>query len=367
MKTIAEGGMVLSNVLHRKTRTILSVTGVALGVVLVVLTAGLVNGFLHKQGDRNAAVAAEIQVRPAGGAFGLGFEVTADSTMPVNASDQIRAIDGVAEAVPIAQFFQGQHLLDGIEYESFKRISDARVIEGRAPASGDEVMVDTTLRASWKLQVGDDVELLNRPFRVVGFYSPESLARFKIPLATLQSSLAKAGLCSLILVKVKDPADQAAVATRIKESNADYQVVLTRDIPILYQRGTPALQTFLKVVIALATFVSSLVILLSMYTTINERTRQIGILKSLGASRAWIAGEIEKESLLLSLLGIACGFAVSWVAHLLIERLTPLHVDLEPRWFIYSFVLTLISGVAGALYPAWRAATQDPVKALSYE
>jgi putative ABC transport system permease protein len=142
---------------------------------------------------------------------------------------------------------------------------------------------------------------------------------------------------------------------------------LTSQVPIQYARGHPSLQTFIRVVITLAVIVSALVILLAMYTTVTERTRQIGVLKSLGASKGWIAGEIEKEALIISLLGVLAGFLASAGGKLLIQKLTPIQVELDPVWLAYALVLGVVSGVLGALYPAVRAANQDPVKALSYE
>ncbi len=143
--------------------------------------------------------------------------------------------------------------------------------------------------------------------------------------------------------------------------------MLTRDLPILISQGTPALNTFLDVVVLLAIIVSSLVILLTMYTTVTERTRQIGVLKSLGASKFWIAGEIEKEALLISSLGVVAGFALSVIGKFIITRLTTMSVTLEPMWLLYALALGMLAGVLGALYPALRAANQDPVEALAYE
>ena len=114
-------------------------------------------------------------------------------------------------------------------------------------------------------------------------------------------------------------------------------------------------------------FRSSLVILLGMYTTVTERTRQIGVLKSLGASRSWIAGEIQKEALTITLLGVLAGFIVSVAGKYAITRFTQLNVQLEAAWLLYALGLGLLSGLIGALYPALRAANQDAVKALAYE
>ncbi|HXU37739.1 MAG TPA: ABC transporter permease [Blastocatellia bacterium] len=355
--------LVLSNIFYRKTRTLTTMAGVALGVVLVVLTVGIAHGFLHDQGRRNAAVTAEIVVGPAGTTFGLSLNPTL--SMPLNLADKIRSIDGVKDVVPVGQYLSG-HVIDGIDYESFTRVSDVRVVEGSPVVSGDEAMIDRVQQRQRKLKVGDQMQIFDRPFRVVGIYEPESLARIKVPLATMQQFLNRQ-LCSMLLVKVDAPSRQEEVAAQIKERFPDYGATLTRDLPILIGRGIPALQTFLRVVIGLSIAVSSLVILLTMYTTVAERTRQIGVLKSLGASKTWIAGQIEQEALLISGLGVLLGSLLAVAGKYAITRLTPVSVELEPMWLFYALALGLLAGALGSLYPALRAANQDPVTALAYE
>jgi putative ABC transport system permease protein len=271
----------------------------------------------------------------------------------------------VRDVVPVGQYLSG-HVIDGIDYDSFTRVSDLRIAEGRPLTSGDEVIIDRVQQYRHKLKVGDEMEIFDRPFRIVGIFEPESLARIKVPLPTMQEFLNRP-LCSMLLVKLTEPSRQEEVATRIKETFPDHSVTLTRDLPILIGRGIPALQTFLSVVIALSIIVSSLVILLTMYTTVAERTRQIGVLKSLGASKLWIAGEIEKEALLISALGVLAGSLLAVAGKFAITRLTPISVELEPLWLFYALGLGLLAGALGALYPALRAANQDPVTALAYE
>ncbi|HEU4388802.1 MAG TPA: ABC transporter permease [Blastocatellia bacterium] len=357
--------LVVSNIFHRKTRTAASMAGVGLGVVLIVLTVGLVRGFLLEQGRRNSAVTAEIMFRPPGVAFGLNL--AASPTMDVGYVSQLESIDGVRAAVPVAQFLRTGRTIDGVDFESFRKVSDARIVEGRPIRSGDEVIIDRSSQRSRKLKVGDKIDMFDHKFEVVGIYEPESLARSKIPLETLQLYTHSPGLCSMILVKVDDPAKQDEVAARIKEKFPDNAIWLTKQLPILYSRGTPALNTFLNIVVALSVIISALVILLAMYTTVTERTRQIGILRSLGASRLWVAIEIEKEALLISLIGVAAGFVISVAGKLVLENTVSLNIELEPIWFFYSGLIGLASSCFGALYPALRAANQDPVTALAYE
>jgi putative ABC transport system permease protein len=113
--------------------------------------------------------------------------------------------------------------------------------------------------------------------------------------------------------------------------------------------------------------VSSLVILLAMYTTITERTREIGILKSLGASKAYIIGVIEKEAVAISAIGVVAGIVVALIAAFGIERATTLRLEFHWTWILRAALIGLSAGVIGALYPALRAANQEAVKALSYE
>ena len=366
LKSAKMDKLALANVSHRKMRTIVSAAGVALGVVLVVLTVGLVHGFLLEQGRRNSALTAEIIFHPPGSAFVIDLSPTL--SLPVNLANELRQIDGVADAVPVGRYAKGLGgMVDGIDYDSFTKVSDVHLVEGSPPGPGDEAIVDSYYQHSHKLKVGESIQVFERPFKVVGVYQPESMGRIKVRLSTLQAFTNRPELCSMILVKVSDPARQDEVAAEIRQRFPKHALFFTRDLPVQYATGVPALQTFLHVVIGLSIVVSSLVILLAMYTTVIERTRQIGVLKSLGASRSWIAGEVEKEALLITLIGLLSGLAISIAGKYAIEYLTPLKIELEPVWFLYALVMGALSGTLGALYPALRAANQDPIKALSYE
>jgi putative ABC transport system permease protein len=215
--------------------------------------------------------------------------------------------------------------------------------------------------------VGSKVDLYERPFTLVGVYEPPGGGRMKIPLTTMQDQVGSEHRCNAILIACDDPAQQEQVATRIKDAFPNDQIILTRELPELYMSSVPALNVFLKVVVGVATTISMLVILLAMYTTVTERTRQIGILKSLGMSKRSIAWVIEQEAILVSVLGVFIGVLLMLLARFFVMRSTNLIVDVEPKWIIISLVVGLIGGSIGALYPALRAARQDAVDALSYE
>src|SRR5215216_4758273 len=131
--------LVLSNILYRKTRTITTMAGVALGVALVVLTVGIVHGFLNDQGRRNSALTAEILVGPPGTTIGLSLNPTLG--LPVSRASEIRSIPEVIEAVPVGQTLRGR-MIDGIDFQSFTRVSDLRIVEGRSPQAPYEAIID---------------------------------------------------------------------------------------------------------------------------------------------------------------------------------------------------------------------------------
>jgi putative ABC transport system permease protein len=338
-------------------------------VLLIVFTVGLSRGVLHERGRRESNIGAEIMIR-ASGTIGLG---ASEFRLPVSHAAELATIPGVRAATPVGQTIDksdtgfGQRLIDGINYEEYANIARVTIREGRALQSGDEAIVDPEWKERRRAKVGDTVVLFERPFRIVGVYEPPGGGRIKIPLATMQEQEGATNRASAILIACNDPAKQEEVAASILERFPDDQLIFTRDLPELYATGVPALNVFIKVVVGVAAAISMLVILLAMYTTVTERTRQIGILKSLGMSKSSIAWVIEQEAIIVSVLGVAVGIGLTMLARVAVERTTSLTIEIEPRWVLIALAVGLLGGSIGALYPALRAARQDAVEALSYE
>jgi putative ABC transport system permease protein len=362
--------LVLSNIAHRPARTAVSILGTALGVLLIVFTVGLAHGVLRERGRRESNIGAEIMVRTSGS---IGFGGNSPFMLPVSRAPEIARIDGVRAATPIGQALDhsdagfGTRLIDGIEFDDYAKLTGVAIREGSKLTGGDQAIVDPVWQQQRHATVGTTVQLFERPFTIVGVYEPPGGGRIKIPLSTMQDQEGGEGRASAILVGVNDPAKQDEVAARIRERFPDDQIIFTRDLPEIYASGVPALNVFIKVVVGVASAISMLVILLAMYTTVTERTRQIGILKALGMSKTGIAWVIEQEAILVSLLGVTVGVALTFAARLGVMRTTSLVVEIEPRWILIAFVVGIVGGSIGALYPALRAARQDAVDALSYE
>ncbi|HEY0349809.1 MAG TPA: ABC transporter permease [Pyrinomonadaceae bacterium] len=362
--------LVLSNLAHRPARTAVSVAGIALGVLLVVFTVGLAHGLLRERGKREANIGAEIMLRPSGT---IALSGTQPFTIPLEHVAEVMRIPGVRAAVPIGQALDkidsgfGSRLIEGIPFDQYAALNSLTIKEGRGLEKGDEVIVDSGWQREQNIAVGSTIVIYERPFKLVGVFEPPGGGRLKIPLATMQDQVGSENRCNTILVACDDPNQQEQVAARIKEKFPEDQIVPTRELPELYQSSVPALNIFLKVVVGVAATISMLVILLAMYTTVTERTRQIGILKSLGMSKRSIAWVIEQEAILVSVLGVGCGVLLMLLARFFVMKSTMLIVDVEAKWIAISLVVGLVGGSIGALYPAMRAARQDAVDALSYE
>jgi putative ABC transport system permease protein len=362
--------LVLSNIAHRPARTAVSVLGTAVGVLLIVFTVGLAHGVLRERGRREANIGAEIMVRASGS---MGFGGASPFMLPEGRAAEIGGIEGVRAATAIGQSLDrsdsgfGTRLLDGINFDEYAKLTGIRMREGSGLTGGDQAIVDPVWQQQRQAKVGSTVQLFERTFTIVGVYEPPGGGRIKIPLTAMQDQEGAEGRASAILVGCHDPSKQEEVAARIRERYPEDQIIFTRDLTELYATSVPALNVFIKVVVGVAAAISMLVILLAMYTTVTERTRQIGILKSLGMSKTGIAWVIQQEAILVSLLGVIVGIGLTMLARFFVMRVTTLVIDIEPRWVAIAFAVGLVGGTIGALYPALRAARQDAVAALSYE
>jgi len=362
--------LVFSNIAHRPARTAVSILGTGIGVLLIVFTVGLAHGVLHERGRRESNIGAEIMIR-ASGALGLGG--SSPFRLQATHAAEIATIPGVRAATPIGQTLDstdtgfGSRLIDGIDYDQYANLTHITIREGRKLNSGDEAIVDPEWKERRRAQIGDSVQLFKRPFKIVGVYEPPGGGRVKIPLSTMQEQEGAEGRATAILVACDEASKQEEVAKRIQERFPEDQLIFTRDLPEIYASGVPALNIFIKVVVGIAASISMLVILLAMYTTVTERTRQIGILKSLGMSKSSIAWVIEQEAIVVRFLGVGVGVLLTLAARFAVMRVTSLTIEIETRWILVALGVGLLGGSLGALYPALRAARQDAVEALSYE
>lgn len=368
--------LVFSNMMHRPARTFVSILGIAIGVLLIVFTIGLTNGSLRGRAERDSNVGAEILFSGAGASI-----LSSDSfLLPVTLRADIGKIEGVQTVIPVgsnsvkasgdnAGSTTGSRLIDGINFDEYSQIVGITIKEGRPfEPKSDETIIDTGFQRQKSLKIGDTLNMYERDFTIVGAYEPAAGSRVKIPLKTMQMQLVgDESKVSSFLVKIAPGQNEEVVAERIHIAYPNNQVLLTSQIPELYMQGFPALTIFLNVVIGVAAVISALVILLTMYTTVTERTRQIGIMKSLGMSKSGIAWIVTQEALLISFFGILCGVLLTFLLRFLLTFVVTLEFEIDPLVILLTLLIGTIGGAIGALYPALKAARLDAVEALNYD
>jgi putative ABC transport system permease protein len=362
--------LVLANLRVRPFRTLISIIGVALGVVLVILFTGLARGMSNDMARRASNWKAEIVfTRP--GAMEL---TSSNASVSTGYVPRLQQIEGVESTVPVIRYITpnpnqrwGVQQIDGVEWAPFAAMNDIQIVSGRPATANEEVVLDERYIKEENVKIGDKIELFGRSYTAVGIFSPPSGARIKMSLAAMQKALQAENKCTYILVKIKEGANVEEVAARINEALPGNKINLTRDLVIDAQERIPALNTFLRVLVGLGAFVSTIFVLLSMYTTITERRKEIGILKSLGASKSFIIRVIEGEAFMIGVLGVALGFAVSFLASYIIAQAFDLQFEFSRGWILTAVAIAVGGSLFGALYPAWKASTIDPVEVMVNE
>src|SRR5688572_16516905 len=225
--------LVLANLKVRPFRTLISVIGVALGVVLVILFTGLAEGMSNDMSKRAANWKAEIVfTRP--GAMEL---TSSNASVSTTYATRLLEIEGIESTVPVIRYISantnerwGIQQLDGVDWQPFAAMNDMQVIEGRAPNSNDEIIVDERHLTENNYKLGDEIMLLGKNYKITGVFSPPSGARIKMSLAAMQDALKAENKCTYILVKIKDGANVEQVAARIEQELPGNKINLTRDL-----------------------------------------------------------------------------------------------------------------------------------------
>jgi putative ABC transport system permease protein len=357
----------LANIMARKVRTAISVLVVGVGVALFLVLVGL-TGMLHEIANRTTNVDANIMVMPASGpAILLGGGLPADKV-----EARLRAIPGVREAIPVQCWAVNMAGRDqnvfSIRPEDWRFFAKPdSIVEGRPLQGGLEMVIDTRLQKAGGYTLGQTIERLNHTFTIVGIAREGVAGRVFMPIDTLSECLQQESRrATFFYVKTDGPDAVEPVCKAV----ADLKL-MAFTLDEYYGRLSNIMGDMHLViggVVTVSGFVCFLVILLTVYTMVIERTREIGILKGIGASRLQIFGLILAEAGLICAAGILTGFLLTWGGRAFILHLQPLWtVDVPAVRFAYAAVLAAVGTFLGALHPALRAARQDPVESLRYE
>jgi len=397
-------GLPLANILHHKLRSIICACAVGVGIAMLVVQLSLSHGMLQEVADRMQSVDAELIVLPkhANVIFQGGAVFSDRSVTPLESA----TLDGrklVEKAIPVfletIQLGGQQQRIFGVDPDHLadflgpRKLVAGRLFEGAsrfkrqlATLRGErrrydpervtdamlnpacELVIDSRLARAGGYAVGDKTTLFGREFRIVGIVESGVAGRVFTPIQPLRHIL-NGGVpwSSMFFVKLIDPA-LAEPAAEVLEEVTGATVQLKSQYGQLLRESFTQVYLYLNTASATALVVCFLFIMMTMYTLVLERTREIGILKSLGASKRLLLANTVIEAVVLCVAGTVVGIALSFLAKWLIEALLPLNtVSIEWEWLGMALIVGIGGGALSALYPGYRAARLDPAAALSYE
>jgi len=393
----------LANILHRKLRTGLSVLAVGIGLAMLIVLVSLSRGSIAEVVKRWSSIQAELWVFPRS----IDVITAKGDYIDDRVIERIQKaeLDGkpvVARVIPVFKaslhlagqeqsvwgidpddldYVVGEHkIIQGRRFDperSFKNLIAQKrggqldynpdsVTESEL-ASGLELIIDQRLAKAAQVKVGDKVGMLGEDFTIVGIIQTGVAARVLAPLETIR--------CIKGVTRPRSTFYFARVNKRIEAVAA--QEAIAAAVPSLRVERTGAFASILGDSVAIATIipdvvcgisvvVSFLFILLTVYTMVLERTKEIAILRSLGASSGFICRQVITESLLISIAGIIAGIALSYGGKLFIETTWPLlTVEIRAQWLGLAVVVALAGSLVSSQIPAWLAVRTDPLVALS--
>src|SRR5487761_685600 len=205
------------------------------------------------------------------------------------------------------------------------------------------IQVDDWYAKANKVELGQTLNLINHDFHVAGIVEHGKGARIFILLQTMEDLMGAHDKASIFFVKCTDPGYTDDVVDSFQSLLPKYQIMPVRQyMSMMTSNSLPALTDFVRAMICVAVGIGFMVIFLGMYTTITERTREIGILKSLGASKTYIIQAILEEAGLMAAGGIAVGYAGTFLLKNLIVAYFPtLPVHLTIDWALRAAGLAL--------------------------
>jgi ABC-type antimicrobial peptide transport system permease subunit len=365
------GGMAFRSLWRRRTRTLLTIGGIGIGVAVLVALGAITQGFITQFTDLSTRGGNDLMV--------LQAEV---SDMSLSAVDERvgRAIAAMPDVEHVSGMVLGVVSGKGTLYfivwgldPNQHAIRHFNLVEGKRIHRRGEIMLGKTAAENLKKKVGDVMKLYKNAYRVVGIY--ETGVAYEesggvVALRDAQALFQKPRQVAFYQIKLRDPGQAEKVRRQIETRFPDVSVSRSAEMAEKTNdiRTTKAIANAISM---LAILVGGVGITNTMVMAVMERTREIGTLRALGWHKAKVLGMVLTESLLLSALsglaGIVIGIGLTEALRYEPTMGSFLEGHYPPQLFIQAMLTALFLGAMGGLYPAWRASRLSPVEALRYE
>jgi putative ABC transport system permease protein len=360
--------LVFENLRQRPVRTCLSVLAIGVEVTMILTLVGISYGTLDEAARRARGIGADILVRPpASSIISLSSSPMPDKLVPfLMKQPNVTFATGT-----MGQPLGGFDVLTGIDLAAFNRLSGGfRFLRGGPFQNDDDIIVDEYYARERKLSVGSTITLANHTWRVSGIFESGKLSHICARLDALQTLTGNPGRLSQIYLKVDDPDRTQLVVDQLRSRMPGYPIYTMEEFTsLLTVSSVGLLRDFIGVVIGIALIVGFIVVTMAMYTAVLERTREIGILKALGASSGYILSLLFRETLLIAILGSILGIAMTSGSKWLMMHAAPASLAQETvySWWPIAAGVSVIGALSGAILPGWKAVKQDVIRALAYE
>lgn len=404
--------LAVANILHHKLRSALSVLGIGVGICMLVTLTGLARGSLFEVADRMESVDADLVLVPPGLAgktptlSGVALREGLAEALQEQMPDRIRravpafiasmklggqdqrvtaihpddwdVMTGGAELTegrlfdPQGQFgawLEDRLLRPGQEETLLPSRLAERYAQQHPDAHGLELVIDSRLARAGGYRVGQDIRAANRTWRIVGIVPEGVTTRVFMPLRTAQYLFGFGDLkkCTFVFAQLQPQAAAGPTGRVVQERfgvdaapMSSYRATLAENFGILL--------VYVNIVNVIALVIAFLFVMIILYTMVLQRTRDIAILKSCGASRGFILRQVLAEAVLLAAGGTVAGLAMSFPAAWAIEAYRPLlTVRFTWTWTAVALAAACGGSLLSGLYPAWRASRVNVLEALSME
>jgi putative ABC transport system permease protein len=361
--------LVWENVRFRPVRTLLSILLIGLQVTLILTLVGLTRGFIEGSEKRNEGVGADLIFRPKDSAFLSSFS---GSPLSEKFVDKLAKEPHVAATTGVVSQLIGGAFdsISGIDQASFIHLSGPFMfLEGHGLEKPDDILLDQYYAEQRHVHTGEKIKVLQHEWNVAGIVEPGKLAHLFVQMQILQA-LMSPGKVSQIYIKLDDPRNTDQVKKQLEAKYEGYPIYSMKDIESYYSvDNIPLLKYFTDAVLGIGVLSGFLVVGMSMYMAVLQRTREIGILKSLGASKVFVMGILLAEATALGLGGAVAGIALSFGTRALMNTLMPASLPqaIVPDWWPIAGLIAVGGALLGSLYPGMLAVRQDPIEALAYE